>query len=401
MEKYEQLSILDKYRHQNFLSINKSLISMFGLVKAGYMAYLMDKCHYFLYTNQTDDEWFYVKDKDLNDKLGLSRHVIKKCRKELIEIGIIETKTQNIPHTIIRTTFYKINFDVLKDIENEIYSKKYELESEKTSDDHAKNERDENFKLRSLKIETSEFKNLHSGDKNFKLVLYKLKQSKKTDKKNKKHVVGFQRTKKYITPNDFEKFWKSYPRKVQKPKAKEAWDNLCYDLKTSGEKITLEELNKAIETEKGSWNYVNEKYIPHASTWINQRRWEKALKISEYKIVCKRLMRVVHKVTGDNPGKSLENKWAYDIALLAEEYNLSKKEIIQVISEYQKIAGRKYVPKINSGEDLREKYKKLTDAIEREKHPQKKFSNRTGYSPDDKENDLYKEGMNIEDLITN
>ncbi|MFW5804820.1 MAG: hypothetical protein ACOCWG_06280, partial [bacterium] len=124
MDKYEQLSIIDKYRHQNFLSINKNLIEMFGLVKAGFMSYVMDKCHYFLYKDQTNDGWFYIKDKDLVTKLGLTRHTLKKCRDELAEIGLIEIKTEGLPPCI----FYKINFDILKSIENKIQSKsKYSL----------------------------------------------------------------------------------------------------------------------------------------------------------------------------------------------------------------------------------------------------------------------------------
>ena len=76
------------------------------------------------------------------------------------------------------------------------------------------------------------------------------------------------------TPNDmFETFWKAYPRKVNKQAAQKAFNKL----KPS------EDLFKAImaglENHKKSkqWTRDDGQYIPHASTWLNGKRWEDEL----------------------------------------------------------------------------------------------------------------------------
>ena len=65
----------------------------------------------------------------------------------------------------------------------------------------------------------------------------------------------------------FEVFWKAYPRNEGKQKAKTAF------LKTD---VPLEVLLEAIEEQKKSaqWSKNNGEFIPHASTWLNGRRWE-------------------------------------------------------------------------------------------------------------------------------
>lgn len=66
---------------------------------------------------------------------------------------------------------------------------------------------------------------------------------------------------------DFEIFWKAYPRKEGKQKAKSAF------VKAN---MPLEVLLEALEGHKKSaqWAKNNGEFIPHASTWLNGRRWE-------------------------------------------------------------------------------------------------------------------------------
>jgi hypothetical protein len=71
----------------------------------------------------------------------------------------------------------------------------------------------------------------------------------------------------------FEVFWKAYPRKVNKQAAEKAFNKLKPN----------EDLFKAImaglENHKKSnqWTRDNGQYIPHASTWLNGKRWEDEL----------------------------------------------------------------------------------------------------------------------------
>lgn len=67
---------------------------------------------------------------------------------------------------------------------------------------------------------------------------------------------------------DFEAFWKEYPRKVSKRMALKAWQKLDFIDQTAA----LE----AITQHKAYWQAkeIETDFIPHASTWLNQGRWE-------------------------------------------------------------------------------------------------------------------------------
>lgn len=69
---------------------------------------------------------------------------------------------------------------------------------------------------------------------------------------------------------DFEEFWKEYPRKDAKQKASKAFGTL----KPSKEllAILLTHLEKMKKTDK--WREEAGQYIPYASSYLNGRRWE-------------------------------------------------------------------------------------------------------------------------------
>lgn len=68
----------------------------------------------------------------------------------------------------------------------------------------------------------------------------------------------------------FAQFWKLYPRKVDKAKAEKAWNKL--DM-TSG---LFTEICTALAKQATSLDWLKSggQYIPHATTWLNGRRWE-------------------------------------------------------------------------------------------------------------------------------
>jgi hypothetical protein len=68
--------------------------------------------------------------------------------------------------------------------------------------------------------------------------------------------------------SDFDIFWKAYPRKTGKGAALKAWEkNKLPPLET-----ILLALKKAIQSH--DWQKDKGLFIPHASTWLNQSRWE-------------------------------------------------------------------------------------------------------------------------------
>jgi hypothetical protein len=64
----------------------------------------------------------------------------------------------------------------------------------------------------------------------------------------------------------FDLFWNSYPKKVGKGKAEEAWQKHKPDLET---------VLKTLNWQKGSKQWFKEDgtYIPNPTTYINQKRW--------------------------------------------------------------------------------------------------------------------------------
>lgn len=77
---------------------------------------------------------------------------------------------------------------------------------------------------------------------------------------------------KTLRPNAdaFDPFWTAYPRKEKKPAARKAFEKLHPD------GALLSRMLSALELLKRSpqWQRDGGNYIPHASSWLNQRRWE-------------------------------------------------------------------------------------------------------------------------------
>ena len=72
----------------------------------------------------------------------------------------------------------------------------------------------------------------------------------------------------------FQMFWEAYPRKVAKVVAEDAFHKTV-----SGDKDPVGLVNRmiaALEVQKKDWNWVKDegRFIPHPTTWLNQRRWE-------------------------------------------------------------------------------------------------------------------------------
>jgi hypothetical protein len=75
----------------------------------------------------------------------------------------------------------------------------------------------------------------------------------------------------------FENFWQQYPRKIGKLTAKRSW-----------EKLSQENQQKALEAIVEHRKYWSAKgtdweFIPHASTWLNQERFEDELVVENKK----------------------------------------------------------------------------------------------------------------------
>ena len=70
--------------------------------------------------------------------------------------------------------------------------------------------------------------------------------------------------------DEFEKFWKTYPRKVGKAEAAKAFTKLL-----KGGQVDADQLTAAAQAHAQAWQQsgTSQEFIPHASTWLNKGRW--------------------------------------------------------------------------------------------------------------------------------
>lgn len=66
----------------------------------------------------------------------------------------------------------------------------------------------------------------------------------------------------------FKRFWSVYPRHTNKKKAFDVFVKKCTD------ETVLQKMLSAVVDYKETEQWQNERFIPHASTWLNGERWE-------------------------------------------------------------------------------------------------------------------------------
>lgn len=72
-----------------------------------------------------------------------------------------------------------------------------------------------------------------------------------------------------ISPSQFDDFWTIYPRHDIKGKALITWTKLC----KQKDRPTWKEIKRAIHYQSKSDRWQDPKFIPMATTWLNQKRW--------------------------------------------------------------------------------------------------------------------------------
>ena len=80
-------------------------------------------------------------------------------------------------------------------------------------------------------------------------------------------------TPKGVIDNCFANFWNPYPRKTAKVQAQKAWAKLNPSPALQAQILAA----LAAQCKSEQWTKDGGAFIPHASTWLNQRRWEDQL----------------------------------------------------------------------------------------------------------------------------
>jgi len=74
--------------------------------------------------------------------------------------------------------------------------------------------------------------------------------------------------------SDFDKFWEECPRKIGKKKVKAIYNNLIRK-----KEVTEKELISSMAKYAESVKHTETAFIAHATTWLNQGRWEDTIEV--------------------------------------------------------------------------------------------------------------------------
>ncbi len=90
----------------------------------------------------------------------------------------------------------------------------------------------------------------------------KVVSKKRREEKRKEESIPYSKS--------FLEFWSFYPNKTGKGKAWDIWKRLTPNKNLINKMIATLEWQKSSE----QWKRDGGKFIPHPTTWLNQRRWE-------------------------------------------------------------------------------------------------------------------------------
>lgn len=93
-------------------------------------------------------------------------------------------------------------------------------------------------------------------------------QKQKQEQKQQQEQKADPRAPRSVGP-EFEVFWQAYPRKVAKAEAEKAWLKLNPDQPLCSEIMA----GLSVACRSAGWNKDAGQYVPHASTWLNGKRW--------------------------------------------------------------------------------------------------------------------------------
>jgi len=106
-EKHEQnqqfltqkaMTALEIYKGSAYLTINKEMLQKTGPTMAVFICNLLDKFDYFLKRNMlTEDGEFFLTHKTQMEQTGMTEYEIKKCKKELKKLDVLQTKRKGTP----------------------------------------------------------------------------------------------------------------------------------------------------------------------------------------------------------------------------------------------------------------------------------------------------------------
>lgn len=216
--------------------LNKKMVQLFGL-EAAFLLSSFAEAEQMMADN---DGWFYQTSDTVEEITTLSRHKQDRCIAELEDFGVLEKDVRGQPPK----RYFRINYERLTNLFVN-FQQIQVRETDKSICEKLTTNKEHTYKE---PIDKERIYNNHPPSANKKSDLKRLEA-------------------------DFDRFWQIYPRKIARKKAKEDW---LTKHKPSAE--LAEQIIHAVEQQKRTiWKNEDQQFIPHATTWLNQGRWEDEL----------------------------------------------------------------------------------------------------------------------------
>lgn len=266
----------------SYIVINKTVLKIFGYETALFLSTLAEA-----ETLLSDaDGWFYQTADTIEGLTGLSRYKQDKCVEALEEKEVLIKEVRGLP----ARRYFRLNYEIIQTlIENHLQSSskntsklpanRFNSSSQATLELGVK-KLERNKELINKELINKELNNKDMCDQPLADRDFDLEEAGETEgdqddqeeKEEKARKAAEKKKAKEKQLTDFELFWQEYPRKVNKSKAREKW--LALKL---GEKEVAQVMSGLQSYKRIEWVNTEDKYIPHAVTWLNQRRWEDKL----------------------------------------------------------------------------------------------------------------------------
>ena len=190
-QQIEMLTI-EAFKSSGFLIVNKTLIKRFGLMSAAILSNYIDKHIYFRKQFPDNNGWFYLTHKQQMDQLGVKEYSLRKCKRELIGIDILEIERRGIP----AKEWFKINFIKLVSIVGQDLTNSIGLETTNSIGHINKGEQNKGEQNNNKYIQLKEKGKLSTQERTklylpIAKFLYEIIQTKKNINKSPEEIYGW------------------------------------------------------------------------------------------------------------------------------------------------------------------------------------------------------------------
>jgi len=191
------MNILQLIASNSFITTNKAIIKLFGLIEANIIGLFASMANF--NDKNNNDGWFYITYERIEDELNISKHISSKAIEKLIKSGVLIDKKQGVPCR----RFFKFQ-------EQELFNS-LKLNNLTIGNKDVLPPVVKNFNYKELNSLTTSSKDTSH------LVVKELNGYNNKENNKENNLFSFEEIKKYFSENgfksDFEDFWNYWEKK--------------------------------------------------------------------------------------------------------------------------------------------------------------------------------------------